>query len=415
MSSSPSGSPTSNTNNNNNNNNNGSWVISYEQMISTQLSRNDLVQLIGSPDQAQRIIPGFFIRVLIELATGQEDYRAYTIRRLVQGRSYSGFSNDRSAQTMYYLELNTPSMLDQVAKGLAPVDPSSEGTNARNGNQPTGSTSTSFQLNCISNSPITQQEYQMWVSEVATQNPDATVGRDPILLALDAGVQHRKQRQQSLWPGLTGPTQRRNRNNNNNNQQQQNQQSNNSPGNNNNNLGATTQQGGGGNLGRTQRDAAVSNNGLRPSNTIVTGAANNAANNHHHHRGGGSGATGQDAAPASLQQQEQLLAAYKRNAIEEFREKYQVFVDPSLYPQTKLAVLRTMERDLGDYIDKLREVVNSKKPACVVCMTNIPSVVFLPCRHMALCRSCAVELVSAKCPLCRETIVDLWEPEEEIG
>jgi hypothetical protein len=31
-----------------------------------------------------------------------------------------------------------------------------------------------------------------------------------------------------------------------------------------------------------------------------------------------------------------------------------------------------------------------------------------------LCRSCAVDLLSAKCPLCRETIVDLWEPEEEM-
>jgi len=403
MSSSPNNNNTTTTTTDN-----PSWVLSYDQMIKTQLSRNDLVQLIAQPELAQQIIPGFFIRVLIELASGQEDYRSYSIRRLVRGRAYSGFSNDRAAQTEFYLELNTPAMLDQVANGVAPADPSSLGTDARS--QLNGSTSTSFQLNCISNSPINQQEYTIWLSEINRENI-----RDPVLAAGEAGVTQRKTRQQQLMPSLTGPTQRRNRNNNNNNNNNNGNQVG-SPNSRGNGGGAGGGGGNGANLGRTQRDGAVGANGavggLRPSNTIVTGAANNPANNH---GGGFNRGTGQDSAPANLQQQEQLLAAYKRNAVEDLREKHQVFIDPKLYPQTKLAVLRTMERDLGDYIDKLREVVNAKKPACVVCMSNIPSVVFLPCRHMALCRSCAVELVSAKCPLCRETIVDLWEPEEEIG
>jgi hypothetical protein len=402
-----------------------SFCPTYDQMIATQLSRNDLVQLISNPTVAQQVIPGFYIRVLIELSTGAEDYRAYTIRRLVTGRQYSGFSNDRNATTTYYLELNTPALLDNLAADAA------NGINSQQQTSnfqivTTGNSNTSFQLNCISNSKISQQEYDTWVSEVPT---------DPVRFEGLQGYNDRKNRQIQLMPNLQGPNIRRNRpqgnsqgaadNNNNNNNSISAPASN---GNNNNNGGGVSpsaadaaginlpskgnnNNNAAGNLGRTVTIGNLMQT-TAGGNATRRGAQNNNNSNNNNNAGGAD--TDQDAAPISQQLEEQLLAAYKRNHVEELREKHQVFIDPKLYPTTKLSILRTMESDLGDYIDKLREVVQQKKPTCVVCMTKIPSVVFLPCRHMALCRSCAVDLVQAKCPLCRETIVELWEPEEDL-
>lgn len=44
---------------------------------------------------------------------------------------------------------------------------------------------------------------------------------------------------------------------------------------------------------------------------------------------------------------------------------------------------------------------------CAVCMDMEPSVVFLPCRHLALCGGCApriADLIRPACPICREPI-----------
>ncbi|KAF4524971.1 hypothetical protein B566_EDAN008033 [Ephemera danica] len=38
-------------------------------------------------------------------------------------------------------------------------------------------------------------------------------------------------------------------------------------------------------------------------------------------------------------------------------------------------------------------------PLCIVCLTNVADVLFLPCKHLASCRNCKLHLV--KCPICR--------------
>lgn len=494
------------------------WIPSHDQMIQTQLSRNDLVHLIGLPDIAQQVIPGFFIRVLIELPNGEEAYRSYSIRRLSHGRQYSGFSTDRNTSTSWYLELNTPQVLEHLT-----ANPDSVNSPAING--------TAFQLNCISNSPISSQEYEMWVNEVPrdpvrpaglqgfherrarmvqqmpnlqtgpTRRSSTRVGGPASALPLNGNsqapppnqprdqaapfqpqqqqqqqaVQQQQQQQQPPPPqAATGAQSRAVQQNSAQQaaaggsggggavpsrspvapqQQQQQQHSNNGSG----NLGpsspavslnSTVRNNVDGTYASSPPSADRAADRLQPSGTIVAnpssrssvaastvvaggvggGAASVVSSSAHQSRSGASAHTttvgsqpqqrtsgssvNQDAAPPSDQQREQILAALKRNCIEDQREKRAVFLEPRLYGTTKLATLRTLENDLSDYIDKLREVVQSKKPACVVCMMKIPSVVFLPCRHLALCRSCAVDLVSAKCPLCRETIVELWEPEE---
>merc|ERR1712046_537735 len=40
--------------------------------------------------------------------------------------------------------------------------------------------------------------------------------------------------------------------------------------------------------------------------------------------------------------------------------------------------------------------------ACVVCSESAKAVLFMPCRHLCACRTCAARLVA--CPICRTTI-----------
>lgn len=46
------------------------------------------------------------------------------------------------------------------------------------------------------------------------------------------------------------------------------------------------------------------------------------------------------------------------------------------------------------------EISNESK--CVVCKTEIPKILLLPCRHYCTCKTCTANIV--KCPMCRQTI-----------
>jgi len=62
---------------------------------------------------------------------------------------------------------------------------------------------------------------------------------------------------------------------------------------------------------------------------------------------------------------------------------------------------------------------NESKRDCVICISEKCTEIVLPCRHMCLCRSCAVELRSQsnKCPVCRRNFCDMvgleFEKEKE--
>ena len=44
---------------------------------------------------------------------------------------------------------------------------------------------------------------------------------------------------------------------------------------------------------------------------------------------------------------------------------------------------------------------------CVICMSDVSSVIFIPCAHRCVCPGCfsGIQKSNNKCPLCRRTIV----------
>ena len=53
--------------------------------------------------------------------------------------------------------------------------------------------------------------------------------------------------------------------------------------------------------------------------------------------------------------------------------------------------------------DKIQVSVSQTDFICVVCMTNIPSVVFLPCGHFICCQEC-YPMLEGKCPFDKQDI-----------
>lgn len=69
-------------------------------------------------------------------------------------------------------------------------------------------------------------------------------------------------------------------------------------------------------------------------------------------------------------------------------------------------VTATLNSDNERLQQRLQAVAASQeearqKKACVVCLDNLPNVVCLPCRHMALCSFCCDACGLTSCPICR--------------
>ncbi|CAF3891382.1 unnamed protein product [Rotaria magnacalcarata] len=73
--------------------------------------------------------------------------------------------------------------------------------------------------------------------------------------------------------------------------------------------------------------------------------------------------------------------------------------DTSLFNQENKQTRKT-KKSLS-YLDLIMN--NRNESTCVICLTDIRSVLLLPCRHLCLCKSCAENLKfqSANCPICR--------------
>jgi hypothetical protein len=314
------------------------YTPTLQEVQRTQLTRLDIVHLLNEPNLAQTI-ESCFVRVLLEIETGSEDYRIFTIKDVGHGAVYRGFSSDATAQTDIYIDLNLPNDL----RGI-------------NG--------TAFQLNSVSNSRITQNEYNVWLTSPGPLPGDTVTklnGRiqrlasHPVLAARRAGnaapapaVQHSINASATMMP---------------------NQQAN-----------------------------------LAPSSTMTADAARNRMLNTTTNGASSPPPSGAKSMPEVL-----TMDAALRTVMEELRENFVIFVDPDC-PDHKTSLLRTAERDLTDYMEKLREKISTLRQTCVVCMDRAPTVVTLPCKHKVLCRLCASQVNS--CPCCRETAVEVFEPVE---
>lgn len=312
----------------------GGYTPTLIDVQRTQLTRLDIVNLLNDPN-LESTIESCFVRVLLEIETGNEDYRIFTIRAIGHGAVYRGFSSDASASTDVYIDLNLPNDL----RGI-------------NG--------TAFQLNSVSNSKITPTEYQVWLHSPGPMAGDThTRLQQRIVRLMQHPVLAPRRQNMGPMPVLPAPT----------------------PG-----------------------------GGLNPSQTIVPGelARAQAANR----------VIGQTtlvgtvtAAPSSRSTMPEILTAEaaKRAVMEELREKHAIFVNPE-FAGHKTSLLRTAERDVADYLEKLRELIAQHRQTCVVCMDRPPTVVTLPCKHKVLCRLCASQVNS--CPCCRDTAVEVFEPIE---
>jgi hypothetical protein len=54
------------------------------------------------------------------------------------------------------------------------------------------------------------------------------------------------------------------------------------------------------------------------------------------------------------------------------------------------------------------DVVTTGMRECCVCLSSVPEVVFMPCKHMTSCRDCSGKV--DQCPLCRAVIADRIMP-----
>lgn len=101
-------------------------------------------------------------------------------------------------------------------------------------------------------------------------------------------------------------------------------------------------------------------------------------------------------------------AQIRHQVMEDLRSKHAMF--PRICITMKTPHLRIAERDLIEYLDRVRECIASNRSNCVVCLQRIPTVILLPCKHKVLCRLCASQVTC--CPCCRETVVEMFEPVE---
>lgn len=314
-----------------------------------QTTRNDFIQLLSNPDMAN-IIVGTCVRVLLELQDFSEDYMIAKVLGIQMGESYSGFSQNANQATTIHLRLQLPSRF-----------------NGGNGNL--------YQLNSISNSPLTRHEVEVWLGLTAhEERPDA----QSFIVAgnrLRAVVPARVRRAAA----------------------------------------------GAGNQVAPPRPAGgvVPNSTPSPTPPIASNVAPTAANRTVNAQttkpvNGGGASPGHGRSAAKAEMASEALQVGPRELVYQMilKEKSQ---ENTLFKRTcdnmRTAELRTLERDVAEYLDRVRETIADKQEVCVVCRDQIPTVIIMPCRHRVLCRWCTLKIET--CPMCRGIATELFEPIEQ--
>eukprot|EP00760_Papus_ankaliazontas_P034211 PhM_4_TR7045/c0_g1_i1/m.89168 len=316
-----------------------------QNLRKVQLTRSSIVSHLSKPNLSESIA-GLYVRVLLELEGGGEEYKIGRVMGIERGTEYSGFTYDAMVATDKYLvlELSPPSKADNH-----------------------------YQLNSVSNKEFQTGEYSAWQRDVAA-------GR--LARPSDEEFASLADKIRRLGSASSSSNNNNTRNNNNNGgvsappQQQQQQVSTN---NNNNNNNATYRTGGG------------------PASAPVSYSTNN--NN-------GPNTAAEDTSSESdydLTEEE-----VRRVVEEEVREKH--FVIPKDLPAQSTQELRRLEKELAEYIEKVRENLETNSTKCIACMVNEPGVIIMPCKHKVLCTSCCTKVLI--CPMCRVKIKEVFEPVE---
>ena len=80
---------------------------------------------------------------------------------------------------------------------------------------------------------------------------------------------------------------------------------------------------------------------------------------------------------------------------------------PPAVPETLTAAANVASLPLTESQDSLAEAVDA---TCLLCLTAVRSVVYIPCKHLAVCELCAIrwsaEEGGGRCPCCRTDYTD---------
>ncbi|EKF26796.1 hypothetical protein MOQ_009498 [Trypanosoma cruzi marinkellei] len=410
-----------------------------------QLTRNEAVHIIMS-DVPHSVFYGAFIRVLLELQDHREDYIVARVGAIATGEVYGGFSNNANIRTDNYLVLQLPPHLAKI-----------------NGTQ--------YQLNSISNSPMTEGEFSRWL-EVARSGTHALSsvygleGVTPVALP----VPTREELAAAAWRirGVIGNLARHGHGVHRQRRPSQVQ------------LSQAQEQGSAtpppenvlhplsvfpsrhalppeGNLSAPNphsacaADNACNRDGVSNFARQITTASLGPANSHisqqqqqQHNpynplylqqagningnvEGSGPGekppifhgATSPIPVSTSPPIALEISVAERELDLPTRRQIRQDIINkmnqngvlfPTNINELKVSQLRLAERDMIEYLEQVREAISSKQENCVVCMDHVPTVISLPCRHKVLCRLCAPSV--STCPVCRSQLFELFEPKE---
>lgn len=318
-------------------------AVTLDLVRKAQLRRNDVVKLLNVPDLTT-LLSGCFVRVLLEIESRGEDYRIGRVVSVDPGQAYSGFTHDATASTTMYLHLQLQGQL-------------------------TGINGSHYQLNSISNSPITEHELNEWIAEcpldaVSVIEAGNKVRHVQTILrtgAVPRGPDSNASPPSSLAPSESTafPAQR---------------------------LGATVANGAGA-AGAAAPAAGFNSTVQQPRGNGVAGPSGVSRD-----------------ADFEMPTADQL----RRLVIEECRTEKAVF--PKDFAHLTGQQLRMVERELLDYLENVRDTIKNSQPTCVVCCDRLPTVITLPCKHKVLCRLCASQVTN--CPVCRQTTVEMFEPQE---
>jgi hypothetical protein len=317
-----------------------------------RLSRDELEQLVGRPT-FEIAVPGCFVRVLMEGDADRKKYRAAQVTGVTSSSTVYVFGNQTSTSKLLNLDL--------------------------------GIQTATYQMNTISNSPITEEETREWMSfyiprnecnfitNLKTKQAHLTVIRAGLRISSD------EQEDESVMDEACGPTSLSTH------------------------IPAVAARFAHEIGDDDMTEAAPVHNKRRvirpqPKEKIVT-----------------------ELQSKLDERNKELLLLRKEHeqtksalALErETNASLHTQLGTALCPPTKALEkmgcneLSALEQQIEEYRARVRALIVEKKK-CVVCMDAEHQIIFYPCKHKAVCIKCANNLVT--CPVCRAKIVDQIKP-----
>jgi len=82
--------------------------------------------------------------------------------------------------------------------------------------------------------------------------------------------------------------------------------------------------------------------------------------------------------------------------------------DDSFYARKSLQELQALERQVKHVLVKIETAKQrlEEEKLCVICRESPKEVLFMPCRHLCVCKDCGYREELERCPLCREAIAE---------